>query len=137
MQRSSCAIIMRKSFLNKWFWEMVVTCTIMLVLQNGKSLLMVLTYDVSLKYFVNVLLIKSTRYQNKMLAINTKFAKFVLWSNQWHVLSVLPTIPPHPIWYWQMKEENGLFECFCLMFNKWCILEVFHLFFINTKERPN
>jgi hypothetical protein len=57
---------------------MVVTCTIMLVLQNGKSLLMVLTYDVSLKYFVNVLLIKSTRYQNKMLAINTKFAKFVL-----------------------------------------------------------
>jgi len=50
----------------------------MLGLQNGKSLLTVLTYDVSLKYFVNVLLIKSTRYQNKMLATNTNFATFVL-----------------------------------------------------------
>jgi hypothetical protein len=67
---------------------MVLTCTMMLGLQNGKSLLTVLTYDVSLKYFVNVLLIKSTRYQNKMLATNTNFATFVLWSNQWHVLSV-------------------------------------------------
>lgn len=68
---------------------MVLSCTIMLGLQNGKSFLTILTYDVSLlKYFVNVLFIKSTRYQNKMLAINTNFATFVLWSNQWHVLSV-------------------------------------------------
>lgn len=58
---------------------MVLSCTIMLGLQNGKSLLTILTYEVSLlKYFVNVLVIKSTRYQNKMLAINTNFATFVL-----------------------------------------------------------